>query len=129
MITTGFVFACMLCLGIRAYHVGIEARRAPVLEGPQFSGELAGADGSQFGQFVVDRGPVRVNVEAYNKKREKDIADASGKLLTLAIDLKAELERDPASGASPNTARKVKEIEKLAHDVKEMMKINMVGPY
>lgn len=128
MMTIGLVFACMLWLGIRAYSVGVEARQWPVLEGSRFSDELAWAEGSQIGQFVVDRSPVRVNIEAYNKKREKDIADASGKLLTLAIALRAEIERDSASGTSPNTARKVKEIEKLAHDVKEMMRINMVGP-
>ncbi|WP_162601210.1 hypothetical protein [Occallatibacter savannae] len=86
--------------------------------------ELAAEDG----QIVSAVGDVRINIEAYNKKREKDIAEASGKLLTLAIALRAELERDPSAEGSPNTVRKANEIQKLAHDVKEMMKINMVGP-
>ena len=84
--------------------------------------------GAGDGQVSIGFGAVKVNVEAYNKKREKDIAEASRKLLSLAISLKADLERNPGSGASPEAMRKAKEIEKLAHDVKETMKLNILGP-
>src|SRR5579859_7712987 len=34
------------------------------------------------GQIVVENAPLKINVEAYNRKREKDIADDSKKLLS-----------------------------------------------
>jgi len=129
IVTISCAFLCMLWLGVRVYSAVTHAMLRPVGEDSRPGVELAWA-GPAEGQNVVTSGSgVKINVEAYNKKREKDIADASGKLLTLAIALRAELERDPGSEASPNTMRKAKEIEKLAHDVKEMMKINMAGPF
>jgi hypothetical protein len=128
-VTTGIVLACMLSLGVRAFSIGTRATLDPVREDLAPGAELARSSGSADGQVVVGLGDVKINIEAYNKKREKDIADASGKLLTLAIALKAELEHDPASDASPTTVLKAKEIQKLAREVKEMMKLNMVGPH
>ena len=129
IVTISCAFLCMLWLGVRVYSAVTHAMLRPVGEELGPGVELAWSGGGE-GQTIVRGGnDVRVNVEAYNKKREKDIADASVKLLTLAIALRAELERDPGSEASPNTMRMAKEIEKLAHDVKEMMKINMAGPF
>ena len=129
IVTISCVFLCMLWLSVQASSAVTHATLRPVGEDLTPSVELAWS-GPADGQNVVSGvGDVRINIEAYNKKREKDIADASVKLLTLAIALRAELERDSASETSPNTVRKAKEIEKLAHDVKEMMKLNMVGPF
>lgn len=129
ILTISCAFLCMLWLGVRVYAAVTHAMLTPVGEDPRPGVELAWSDPQMGGQIVRGDGDVRINVEAYNKKREKDIADASGKLLTLAIALRAELERDPSAEGSPNMVRKANEIQKLAHDVKEMMKINMVGPY
>ena len=86
---------------------------------------LIAQGGSQ--ELVTER-PFRINVEAYNKKRERDIARASQKLLSLAVSLKAELDSHPGAELSPEAIRKAKEIEKLAHEVKDSMTINLVGP-
>lgn len=129
IVTISFAFLCMLWLGVRMYSAVAHAMLRPVGEELGPGVELAWS-GLGEGQNIVNSGnDVRINIEAYNKKREKDIADASGKLLTLAIALRAELERDPSAEKSPNTVRKANEIQKLAHDVKEMMKINMAGPF
>lgn len=92
--------------------------------------EMAWAGSGLDGQAVVEMEdtPIKINIEAYNKKRERDIAEDSGKLLSLAIELKTELNSESGSELSPDAVRKVKEIEKLAHKVKQTMTINMVGP-
>ena len=65
--------------------------------------------------------------EAANAERKKQIADESTKLLTMAIALKAEVDKTTKDTLSLNVIRKAEEIEKLAHSVKEKMKLS-VGP-
>ncbi len=65
--------------------------------------------------------------EAANSERKKQIADDSEKLLKLATDLKTEVDKTNKDTLSIGVIRKADAIEKLAHDVKEKMKLN-VGP-
>jgi len=65
--------------------------------------------------------------EAANKERKKQIADDSAKLLKLATDLKAEVDKTNKDTLSLGVIRKADEIEKLAHDVKEKMKLTVGG--
>jgi hypothetical protein len=65
--------------------------------------------------------------EAANAERKKQIADDSTKLLTMAMALKAEVDRTTKDTLSLNVIRKAEEIEKLARSVKEQMKLS-VGP-
>jgi hypothetical protein len=127
LVTTCLVFACMLWLGISVYSVVSNATETGVAVDISPGVDVAWTSGAIDGQIAVALGNVPVNVEAYNKKREKDIADASRKLLSLAISLKSDLEHDSGSGLSPDAIRKAKEIEKLAHDVKETMRINIIA--
>ena len=90
--------------------------------------DLEWSSTSEMGQIAIGLRDVKLNIEAYNKKREKDIADDSRKLLSLAIALNADLERSSGSALSSDTINKAKQIEKLAHDVKENMRINLVNP-
>ena len=129
IVTISCAFLCMLWLGVRVYSAVAHAVLRPVGEELGPGVELARSGLGEGQNIVTTSNDVKINIEAYNKKREKDIAEASGKLLTLAIALRAELERDPSAQGSPNTVRKANEIQKLAHDVKEMMKINMAGPF
>ena len=115
---------CILWLSFRASSLSSNAT-TPSLESLGPSAEMAWSGSGQMGIGIT---PMKINIEAYNKKREKDIAAASRKLLSLAIALKTAVEHDPDSKMSPDTIKKAKEIEKLAHDVKENMKINLVGP-
>jgi hypothetical protein len=59
---------------------------------------------------------------ATDAERKKQIADDSAKLLKLATDLKAEVDKTSKDTLSVNVIRKADEIEKLAHSVKEKMK-------
>jgi hypothetical protein len=63
--------------------------------------------------------------DALNMERKKRIADDSAQLVTLAMALKAEEERTADGKLTPNMLRKAAEIEKLAHDVKEKMKVTV----
>jgi len=62
---------------------------------------------------------------AANAERKKQIADDSAKLLKLATDLKAEVDKTNKETLSLAVIRKADEIERLAHSVKEKMKLSM----
>jgi hypothetical protein len=74
-------------------------------------------------QISMGGAKVKFDVDGFNRKREKDIANDSRKLLSLALALKAELDDGPASRPSSDAVNKVGEIEKLARDVKRKMQI------
>ena len=63
------------------------------------------------------------NFDAANAERRKQLADDSAKLLKLATDLKAEVDKTTKDTLSLGVIRKADEIEKLAHSVKEKMKV------
>jgi len=63
----------------------------------------------------------RIDLNAFNRDRKKAIAKDSEKLLGLTEALKTELDSDPGFIESRDFAQKVKEIEKLAHKVKNKM--------
>jgi hypothetical protein len=63
------------------------------------------------------------NFDAANAERRKQIADDSARLLKLATDLKSEVDKTTKDTLSLSVIRKADEIEKLAHGVKEKMKL------
>jgi hypothetical protein len=66
----------------------------------------------------------QVDYEAANAERKRRIADESARLLKLATELKAEVDKTTKDTLSLNVIRKADEIEKLAHSVKETMKLS-----
>jgi hypothetical protein len=69
----------------------------------------------------------QTSFEAANVERKRQIADDSAKLLKLATDLKTEVDKTSKDTLSLGVIRKADEIEKLAHSVKEKMKLTMSG--
>lgn len=65
--------------------------------------------------------------DAANAERKKQLSDESAKLLTLAMALKAEVDKTNKDMLSINVIRKADEIEKLAHNVKEKMRLTVGG--
>ena len=63
--------------------------------------------------------------EAANAERKRQIADDTSKLLELATQLKAEVDKTSKDTLSINVIRKAESIEKLAHGVKEKMKLTV----
>jgi len=65
------------------------------------------------------------NFAAVNAERKKQIAEDSAKLMKLAADLRAEVDKTTRDTLSLNVIRHADEIEKLAHSVKEKMKLTV----
>jgi hypothetical protein len=65
------------------------------------------------------------NFEAANAERKKQIVEESAELLKLATDLKTEVDKTSKDTLSITVIRKADAIEKLAHDVKEKMKLTV----
>jgi hypothetical protein len=128
LVTTCIVIACMLWLSVSVYSITSKTTETTVGVDLSPGVDPAWSSGGLGGQIAVGLGDVKINVEAYNRKREKDIADASRKLLSLAISLKSDLEHSSGSGLSSDAIKKAKEIERLAHDVKETMRVNVITP-
>lgn len=61
--------------------------------------------------------------EIANAERKKQIADDAARLVQLATELKAEIEKSNKDVLSLDLVRKSDTIEKLAHGVKEKMKL------
>ena len=67
-------------------------------------------------------------LRALNAERQKSMVSDADKLLKLAADLKAEVDKTNKDTLSLTVIRKAEAIEKLARDVKEKMKLS-VGSY
>jgi hypothetical protein len=64
---------------------------------------------------------------AANAERKKQITEDTANLLKLASDLMAEVDKTDKDALSLNVIRKADEIERLAHNVKEKMKLTVGG--
>jgi len=63
------------------------------------------------------------NYAAANALRKKQIADDTEKLVKLTADLKVEVDKASKDTLSLSVIRKADEIERLAHNIKEKMKL------
>ena len=59
---------------------------------------------------------------ARNSERQKKLVDDTNKLLQLATELKASVDKSNKDTLSIDVIKKAAEIERLAHSVKERMK-------
>jgi len=65
------------------------------------------------------------NFAAANAERKKQISDDSARLLKLATELKEEVDNTTKDTLSVAVIRKADEIERLAHNVKQKMKLTV----
>jgi hypothetical protein len=72
-----------------------------------------------------DQQAKKQSFDAANLERKRQINDDSARLLKLASDLKSEVDKTSKDTLSLGVIRKADEIEKLAHTVKEKMKLTM----
>jgi hypothetical protein len=66
-------------------------------------------------------------IRMLNGERQKSLVADTVKLVKLAKELNAEIAKADASAPTPDELRKIADIEKLAHKVKEKMEITVVG--
>lgn len=92
---------------------------------PRIPPEITRTPDANQANDINDQQAKKQSFEAANAERKKQIADDSAKLLKLAIDLKAEVDKTNKDMLSLNVIRKADEIERLARGVKEKMKLSV----
>lgn len=65
---------------------------------------------------------LRQRMKALNEQRQKQLVDDTNKLLSLATELKEEVDKSTKDTLSISVIKKAEEIEKLAKSVKDKMK-------
>jgi hypothetical protein len=74
-----------------------------------------------------DKQAMAQSPDAQSAERKKQLSNDSAQLLTMAMALKAEVDKTNKDMLSLNVIRKADAIEKLAHNVKEKMKLTVGG--
>lgn len=90
-----------------------------------YSDEIIRAPDANKRNEINQQNAQKADYEAVNAARRKQIADESTQLLKLATDLKTEVDKTDKDTLSVMVVRKAEAIEKLAHDVKEKMKVTV----
>jgi hypothetical protein len=81
-----------------------------------------GMSGRKGGRDLVDIFHAQEMAKMRNEDRQKRLVTDTDKLLAVATDLKAQVEQSSPETLSVDTMKKIDEIERLAHSVKERMK-------
>ena len=116
----------MLCLALLlVLPVGAQNTSQPRPGLPQPIGQPVGGGLTDIGNG--DSVDPEKRLRALNAERQKDLVSDANKLLKLTTELNAEIVRDNPDSLSPNQLRKVAEIEKLAHSVKDKMSTSVRG--
>lgn len=84
---------------------------------------LATAGPAPRSQILASGQRLKINIDGFNRQRDIEIAKDSRKLLSLAVALKAELDRNQGQKPSSAAISKARAIEKLARDVKRKMQM------
>ncbi|HKF46994.1 MAG TPA: hypothetical protein VKB38_06510 [Terracidiphilus sp.] len=101
---------------------GSGPQSSPTAESQASINHLADANDKM---LVNDQHHKTASFEAANKERQRQIADDAARLLELATQLKAEVDKTGKDTLSLNVIRKADTIEKLAKGVEEKMKLTV----
>ena len=82
-------------------------------------------DANRFMEYEMQREQARKRVEELNTLRQKEMAADPAELVKLAAEVKVETNTARSDALSVLDLRKVETIEKLAHGVREKMKITV----
>lgn len=118
--------ALLLCAGLAVLKAGAQSN-GPQIDRPYLLPEANRLPDANAQMKMRETQAKQQSFDAANAERKKQLSDDSAKLLTLAMALKAEVDKTNKDMLSLNVIRKADEIEKLAHDVKEKMKITVGG--
>jgi hypothetical protein len=103
--------------GTNSPYTGSQQRGFPQQE----TGPLSAADGSN---------PIESEkrMRLINADRQKSLVADTNRLLALATELRNEIAQSNTGDLTPEQIRKIAEIEKLAHSVKEKMSMSLRSP-
>lgn len=95
---------------------------------PQPSGSVSGLPSVNGGTSEGTYDPEDARrIRMMNAERQRSLVADTVKLLKLANELNAEMSKEDESVPTPAELRKIADIEKLARNVKEKMKITVIG--
>lgn len=129
LIRSGLPIGCGVLVFVGLAHLAVGAQQGPSLnpDKPYLIPEANRLPDANDQMKMRDKDAKQQSFDAANTERKKQLSDDSAKLLTLAMALKAEVDKTNKDTLSLNVIRKADEIEKLAHDVKEKMKLTVGG--
>jgi len=120
----GTLFICVLAAVDAIAFASVAGEGSQQAATPQSSPQAVRAPDSTQPSNVDGQQP-KPNVATASDERRKQISEDSATLLKLATDLKAEVDKTSKDTLSLNVIRKAGAIERLAHDVKEKMKLSV----
>ena len=97
----------------------------PQVQYPKYSPEIIRAPDANTQNDINGQKDKKQSFEAANAERKKQIGAESAKLLKLATELKAEVDKTDKDTLSLGVIRKADEIEKLAESVKQKMQLTV----
>lgn len=115
---------CLILFSALAIGYQIQSQ-TPNLNKPVLLPEATRPPDANAQMVMHDQQAKKQNFEAANLERKRQLTDDSARLLKLANDLKAEVDKTSKDTLSLGVIRKADEIERLAHTVKEKMKLTM----
>lgn len=101
--------------------------QAPSMDKPYLMPEANRPPDKNTQMLMHEQQQKKQNYEAANLERKKQIADDAARLLQLATELKAEVDKTNKDTLSLNVIKKADTIERLAKGVKEKMKLTIGG--
>jgi hypothetical protein len=116
-----------LSVAALALATGAAQQQAPSTAKPYLLPEANRLPDANDQMKMREKADKQQSFDAANAARKKQLSDDSSQLLTLAMALKAEVDKTNKDTLSLNVIRKADEIEKLAHNVKEKMKLTVGG--
>jgi nitric oxide reductase activation protein len=121
------VAAGILSLAALSLLTGAAQSNGPSLDKPVILPEANRSPDANAQMKASEQQTKQQTFDAANAERKKQLSDDSTKLLTLAMALKAEVDKTNKDMLSLNVIRKADEIEKLARNVKEKMRVTAGG--
>jgi len=107
-----------LWLLFSGFSAGLASQDFPTVRADQ--------ENNPFGSDQFDPAEQQRRWLLYNRQRQKEIKEATARLLKLTTDLNEEIAKEKPAVLDPEQQRKLNEIEKLAHSIKEKMRLSMV---
>jgi hypothetical protein len=111
------ILAAAVCPGQESQQAGFRPEKVPAIDP---------ANREPDARLQMERNAKRAQMQRYeaaNAERKHQLEQDSALLLQLAAELETELEKAGSGVPTPSAVRKAETIEKLAHTVKEKMKL------
>ena len=121
------VAACSVLLAVFATTYQLSSQTPKDASSPILTPEANRPPDKNVQMAINEHNDKKASLEAANADRKRQIADDSARLLKMASDLKAEVDKTSKDMLSLGVIRRAEEIEKLARSVKEKMKLTMSG--